>query len=113
MMIWGKGEGQRRRDTAIAQLELAIFPTVDPWTLAADHTIRTLARLGEPFDAERIRQECGDPTRPGLIGSRLLAAAKKGLIQKTGNYRVADRPERRGGVLAEWVGTPEARQVAS
>lgn len=65
---------------------------------------RLAAKRGGEFTAESIRQLVGDPGRDGLMGARLMAAARQGQIVKVG-YETARRPERHGGVVAVWRGT--------
>jgi hypothetical protein len=93
--------GAELRDRGHRQLDLASL--WDPWPERADAALEYLARTGREFTAEDVRAMVGDPDRPGAMGGRLLAAAKKGLIERVG-FRQAERSERRSGWLAVWRG---------
>lgn len=96
------GEAAALRDAGMHQADLASL--WDPWPREADRAIEELARRRVMFTAEDLRAMVGDPDRPGLIGARILAAARAGIIERAG-YVQASRPERRGGVVALWRGT--------
>lgn len=94
-------EGQRLRDRGEAQLSMASL--WDDWPSRADRAIEYLATTGRDFDAESIRDLCGDPGRPNLLGARILAAARKGIIRRVG-FRPATRPEAHARHVAVWRG---------
>jgi hypothetical protein len=93
--------GQEPRDEAIEQMALA--STWDPWPERCDAAIEYLARARPTFTAEDVRELCGDPSRPTQLGARLLAAAKRGLIERVG-FAQASRSERHGGWVGVWQG---------
>lgn len=71
-----------------------------------DRIVREIP-AGTEFVADLIRDRMGDNiVPPAAWGSLLNAAAKAGLVRKTGEYRASLRPERNGSVVAVWVRLP-------
>jgi hypothetical protein len=94
--------GQELRDEGIEQASLASL--WDDWPKKADRWIEFMAQTGQEFTAEDLRSACGDPSRPAQVGARLLAAARRGLIERVG-FAQASRSERHGGWVGVWRGT--------
>jgi hypothetical protein len=95
-------EGRRRRDEGMRTAEHAAHPWVKD---AIDQAITRWARTLAPFVADDIRDEVPIlASSPNVLGARVSAAARKGLIRKTGMYRPSRAASRHGGVVAEWVG---------
>lgn len=90
-----KAEGQAR--TTIHDL---------PWGKRFDHELRSLAYGQEPFTSEDVTARVGMPAQgsPSAVGARMTAAAKKGLIAKTGRRVKAQRPNQHAAELTEWIG---------
>lgn len=94
-------EGRRRRDDG---LRVATYSTDVAWVRAADQAIRDLAAGGAPFTAEEVRRRVGPPIgSPNAMGSRFMAAARKGVIRRHGT-RQSERREAAGRWLTVWIG---------
>lgn len=88
MTLFEYAEGERRKHEGMERADAA---EPDEWKARADAAIRELAASGQEFNAEDVRAIAGSPSRPNAFGSRFLAAARAGLIVKTG-YRNSTRP---------------------
>lgn len=97
--------GAELRDRGHEQLRMA--GTWDDWYRRAERAIRILAASGAIFDSERLRAEIGDPTRPSDMGRIFHQAHRAGLIEPCG-FAVAERRERRRGLIRRWQGVPDA-----
>ena len=85
-----KAEGQARVDEA-----------EDPvWRACAFKTIETLPP-DVTFDADYIREVCGDPFRPNSMGSVFTTAKRQGLIEVE-RYETAVRPSRHVSLMRVW-----------
>ena len=89
-----KEQGTRRADEAADAI----------WKQLADAAIDRLAKAGEPFTADDVR-ELGvpDPTSPKAWGARFLSAAKSGRIVRVG-YVPSRRPSVHAHPIAQWKG---------
>ena len=69
------------------------------------------ARSMEAFTSEDLIREVGLPrkeikqNRNSAVGAMMNAAAKSGIIRKTGIHVYSERPSSHGAQLAEWIGT--------
>lgn len=76
----------------------------EAWKTAASEEIERLAKTGERFTAENVREVAGDPPgHPNAMGARMSAACKAGTIIQVG-YEKAKRPEAHARVLAAYTG---------
>ncbi len=99
-------EGARRRDEGTEQVDRDGSPGMVAWRAAADEAIAGLAEAGRAFTAADVRAVVGDP--PGhfnAMGSRFLAAARAGVIERVGYERSA-RPSLHAHPVAVWRGKP-------
>lgn len=92
--------GERRKAEGMALADAA-----EPgfWRDRADAAIKALAAEQREFTAEDVRKLAGSPTHPNAFGSRFLAAARSGLIRKTG-YRNSKRASLHAHPIAVWRG---------
>lgn len=76
------------------------------WGARFDVTLRSLAGSGEPFTSEDVTARVGLPAgrSPSAVGAHMTAAAKLGVIAKTGRRVKAKRPNQHAAELTEWVG---------
>lgn len=96
-------DGDTRRERGMVAATHASHPWVKT---ATDAAIKRWALRRVPFVADNIRSEVEQlASSPNLLGARINAAARRGLIRKTGNYRKSRTASRHGGVVAEWIGT--------
>jgi hypothetical protein len=94
--------GRRLRDDGMRTAEHAAHPWVK---VAVDEAIKRWAARRVPFVSDDIRDEVPMlASSPKLLGARINAAARQGLIRKTGTYRQSRNASRHGGVVAEWIG---------
>lgn len=94
-----KEEGQARADGGWAQR--------DGWTERFDAALTHIALTRSPFTSEDVTTQVGMPpsgSSPSVVGSRMIAAAKRGLIRKTGRMVKAHRPNQHAALLTEWRG---------
>jgi hypothetical protein len=93
-----KEEGQARASNGYSQL--------DNWPHRFDTTVEMLAQRRVPFTSEDATAITGLPPAgsPSAVGARMTAAAKRGIIRKTGRYVKAERPNQHAAVIAEWIG---------
>lgn len=95
-------EGRRRRDDGMRVAEHASHPWVKT---AIDRAIRDRANTRQPFTSDDVRAEVELlASSPGVLGARINAASRRGLIVKTGRYVQSRNASRHGGVVAEWIG---------
>lgn len=96
-------EGRRRRDRG---QQTAEHGTDVQWKLAFDEVLSRWARSGEVFTVNEIIDEVGPPLAgtPQVYGTLMSAAAKRGLIAKTGTVRQSPKASRNGGWVFEWRG---------
>lgn len=86
------------------------FGAVSSWAEEASAAVRTLARSGEPFTSEDVTGLVGLPAgevgtnRNNAVGALMTAAARAGVIRKTGHRRLCRRRSSHGRELTEWVG---------
>lgn len=86
------------RDEGMARADEAEH---EEWKVRADAAISDLAP-GCRFTADDIRTVVGDPSRPKAMGSRLMYAARRGLIVDTGTVRHSERPVAHARKLTVW-----------
>lgn len=97
--------GQGLADKGMALANGAASPE---WKRKWDAAIRDLARAGEPFTADDVRDRAGEPTdHPNACGARFNAAARSGLIERVG-YRKSARPILHSHPIALWQGRVSA-----
>lgn len=101
MTLFEYAEGERRKAEGMERADAAEGDS--EWKRSADAAIRELALTELEFTAEDVRAIAGSPTRPNAFGSRFLAAARAGLIVKTG-YRNSLRPSLHSHPVAVWRG---------
>jgi hypothetical protein len=99
-------QGSLLKSTGIARVSAATSPE---WMDAAMAWITWLAQRGPPFTSENIIEEIGQPTdihgnpKPNAMGAVFCAAARRGLIVRTG-YQQATRASRHAGMISVWRG---------
>jgi hypothetical protein len=93
---------ERARDTGAA----AALWNADEWSTAATLVLDELIERGYPFTSEDIRLVTGPPPSPGAFGALFLKASRAGRIRAVGILQ-SKRPARRGGLVRQWVGSPE------
>lgn len=97
------------QDKEDAQARALAAATVD-WRARAMAEIERLARVGAPFTSEVVTAVVGLPrhairmNRNNAVGALMSAAAKRGIIHKTGRYVPSQRRRSHGAMLAEWRG---------
>lgn len=91
--------GQAILERALEQLSWA--STWDDWPKYAERFIRAEIAAGRVVDADRVREACGDPSRPAMLGAVFRSLAQGGVIRRV-TVRAADRPSRRAGLLSVW-----------
>jgi hypothetical protein len=80
------------------------------WKDRYELTIHRLAGTGVPFTSEDVTAHVGLPTgairkdRNNAVGALINAAARAGVIRKTGRRVASRRPSSHGAELSEWVG---------
>jgi hypothetical protein len=80
----------------------------DPaWREDAERAIEELAASGFAFTAEDVRTRIGSPYSPGAMGAAFLQASRRRLIRRVG-FVAAQRIERHGAVVAQWIGVERA-----
>lgn len=92
--------GEALRDQGMARV---LMFTDDEWKLRAMQAIIELARGGEPFTSEDLRELVGDPPKPNAMGSIFNTAAMRKIITHVG-WRKASRPGMHATDLREWMG---------
>ena len=92
--------------TGIARVSAATSPE---WMEMAMEDITHRAAYGYPFTSEDVTMFAGQPTdvhgnpKPNAIGAVFNAAARRGLIVRTG-YQQATRASRHAGMISVWRG---------
>lgn len=77
------------------------------WKARWDDAITQLARMGDPFTADDVREIAGPPGHPNAAGSRFLQAARRGVIHRVG-FRNSSRDVLHSHPLSLWEGTDTA-----
>lgn len=101
--------GEALRDQGMARV---LMFTPDEWKARAFEAIVELAKTGEPFTSEQLREIVGDPPKPNAMGSIFNAAAMKKIIVHCG-WRKASRPGMHATDLREWIGRIRTEQSLS
>lgn len=84
--------------------------TLDDWKRTFKTSLARWAATGHPFTSEDVIAvvglPCGDiaMNANNAVGAMMTAAAKVGLIRKTGNRVQARRASSHGAELTEWIG---------
>jgi hypothetical protein len=73
------------------------------WNESCDRVISHLAKIGEPFTADHVRDLAGEPDHCNALGARLSLAAKAGRIECIG-FETSTRASRHAGLLRIWRG---------
>ena len=93
------GEGERRRDAAIATAGAA----AGSWTQHAVDTITLVAMARFDFTTDDVWAALDvKPAEPRALGAAMKAAAGRGVIYATGEYRKSVRPEAHARPMAVW-----------
>lgn len=96
-----KKEGMRRAEYA---------GDVTEWRTEFKTTIRECAKSQRPFTSEHIIAMIGLPRAEvsqhanNAVGAMMGAAARTGVIRKTGKHVPSKRPSSHGAELTEWIG---------
>lgn len=86
--------------------------SIERWKRRFKASLGMRARRGEPFTSEDIIRAIGLPrgkvksNANNAVGAMMNAAARKGIIVKTGRRVLAKRPTSHAAELTEWIGTP-------
>jgi hypothetical protein len=89
---------------ALEGMTLADGAASEEWKDRWDRAIAALARTGEEFTADDVRRIAGPPLdHPNAAGARFHAAARRGLIERTG-YRKSARQILHAHPIAVWRG---------
>ena len=97
------------RHLKAAGISLADTAAAQEWRDAADKAIADLARRGQPFTADDVRDlGVPDPRSPKAWGGRFLAAAANGII-----VRVGYTPSRRASVHAHPIALWRGQETAA
>ena len=78
------------------------------WHYAADCAVLHLAKKGEPFSVDDVRELLKDaqpPTNPNAWGGLFMAHSRRGTIVRCGGG-TSRTPARHGGHRHVWMGTP-------
>lgn len=93
---------------------------VPSWAELARQAVETLAARPEPFTSEDVIDRVGLPrpnagaNRNNAVGAVMSAAARAGVIRKTGRYVETRRPSSHARIVAVWAGLhPEPEQPES
>jgi len=111
--LFAQSEGDTLKEEGMAQALMK--QGLEVWSAGFDTALRDLALTGLPFTAEDVVDVAGLPHESvpngnNQIGAKINAAAKKGMIRKTGEWRKSVRPSSHSRELREWVGVWEWRQ---
>ncbi len=93
-------DGTDLREDGVGRVDAA---EPEDWKARADRAILELAATREPFSADDVRDRAGDPVHPNAMGARLLAAAKRGSIERVGLIR-STRPSCHAHLNPAWKG---------
>jgi hypothetical protein len=103
MNLFDYAESERRKEEGIKKVSSGSSAT---WTERALEMIRGKG-IGARMTAETLRAWLGeDPPHPNAIGAAFNTAAKQGLVEKTGLWVKATRPEAHSRELREWLRIP-------
>ena len=58
--------------------------TSEEWKDVAWDTLINLAKSGEPFNADDIKEQIGPPDHPNAVGSLFSTARRRGIIEIVG-----------------------------
>ena len=98
--LFGLDEGRRRRDRALRLVETATM--FDPWRTNAERAVRYRCRLGEPFSANEIREDVGEPPRSAMFGALFKWAEREGLVEWKGEVTHSHKPEAHARMTKLW-----------
>lgn len=99
-------EGLVRKETGMTNA----LRSYEEWQDRFRKEVRVLAATRLPFTSEDVLQVVGLPSGQigkdanNAVGAMMNAAAKDGVVVKTGNRRSASRPSSHGAELTEWRG---------
>lgn len=89
-------------DGSYSGVDLADENAESNWRSWALHEIGILARTGQEFTADDVRQCVGEPDHPNRWGGVWLAARRAGLIVPTGQVRPSTTATRHGSLVRVW-----------
>jgi len=93
------GEAERRRDQAIRR----VGDAAEPWTQHAVDIIGLVALARFDFTSDDVWAALDvKPDEPRALGAAMKAAASRGIIFPTGEYRKSARPECHARPVAVW-----------
>jgi hypothetical protein len=93
------GEGEKRRDQAIRR----VGDAAEPWTQYAVDVIGLVSLARFDFTSDDVWAALDvKPSEPRALGAAMKAAANRGIIFPTGEYRKSGRPECHARPLAVW-----------
>ena len=98
--LFGLTEGRARRDKGIRLIDTATM--FDPWRHNAERAVRNRCYIGQPFSANEIREDVGDPPRPNMFGSLFKWAERSGLVGWKGEMTPSDKPEAHARLVKLW-----------
>jgi len=98
--LFDYAESEKRKEEGIERVSSGPSSS---WTERAIAMIRGNV-IGTTITAETLRSGLGeDPPHPNAIGAAFNTAARQGLVEKTGRWVKAARPEAHGRELRQWV----------
>lgn len=103
MNLFDAAEGERRRDVALAQVELNAD---DRWMEAAEAAVRFCARTMDDFTSDDVWARLSGvpaPHEPRAMGAVMRRLAKDGVVVRTDRTRDSERPEAHRGPKRVWV----------
>lgn len=103
-------QGLEFKESGMEQAIQTAYRSYPEWKDAFVAAIERLASYMVPFTSEDVIAVCGLPTGQirdhanGAVGALINAAARRGVIRKTGRRVPSKRPSSHGADLAEWIG---------
>lgn len=87
-------------------------PTSAPWRVVARAGLLELIRRGGEFTSEALTELVGQPPHPNQVGAVFNAAARGGLIRRTGFVK-AERPNQHAAMISSWEPTGAGVELAA
>lgn len=99
--------GETLKETGMAE---ALGGALESWKAAFRAEVARLATTGQPFTSETVVARVGLPagvialSANNAVGAMVNAAARTGVIRKTGRRVHSTRPSSHAAELTEWIG---------
>lgn len=92
------------------EIETTTEMTHDEWRQQFTNTVHALVAVNRRFTSEDVTDIIGPPPSksPNAVGSQMGALAKRKIIFRTGETRIAEDKRKHGARLTMWSGTKPA-----